>query len=264
MSPSKQQQIFITGGSGFLGSVVTELAVAEGFLVHALSRSEQSDEKLKKIGAVPVRGDLTSHNVLASESKAADIVFSLATAYILGRGTYADALPTDNAAIDAIASAIAGTDKPLIITNGTLVAQADGSGNETHEDALIESGPLGVRAQNEQHALSKAKDGVRVMCIRIAAYTYGRGGSGIKQFMGMTSHMGSIYTIEGGKNYVTATHVEDAAKLYLLAAQRGKAGDIFNAGAATDITAKEIYDAIAEAIGELLVSKWSTLAMRKL
>lgn len=253
MSPSKQQQIFITGGSGFLGSVVIESAVAEGFLVHALSRSKESDEKLKQLGAFPVRGDLTSHDVLASESKAADIIFSLATAYVLGRGPYADALPTDDAVIDTIASAIVGTNKPLIITNGTLVAQGDGSGNETHEDAPIDSGPLGVRAQNEQHALSKAGYGVRVMSIRVAAYTYGRGGSGIKQFMGMASHMGSIFTIEGGKNYVTATHVEDTAKLYLLAAQKGKAGDIFNAGAATDITAKEIYETIAAAVGVQVV-----------
>lgn len=48
----------MTGASGYVGSVVTELVIAEGYDVYALSRTETSDAKLRSLGAVPVRGDL--------------------------------------------------------------------------------------------------------------------------------------------------------------------------------------------------------------
>ena len=70
--------IFITGGSGYIGSRIVEFAIADGYAVTALSRSEASDTKLSDLGATPVRGDLTTLDVLTREAAKADVVISMA------------------------------------------------------------------------------------------------------------------------------------------------------------------------------------------
>ena len=243
------QKLFITGASGFVGSVITELAIAEGYHVYGLSRSETSDTKLHSLGAKPVRGDLTSLDVLRSESARADVVIHLATAYKIGVGSYEDVMHIDLAAIDAIADALAGSKKPLVITSGTLSAAADPTGAETNEGSPPEPHPINTRGKVERHSLELASRGIRVTGVRLAPYTYGRGGSGVSMFMTMSARAGSVTCVNGGKNHTTTVHVDDAARLYLLAAQKGKAGELFNASGSTDTTAREIFDAIAAEIG---------------
>lgn len=246
MSPG---QLFVTGGTGYIGGVLIELAVSDGYKVHALSRSEDGDAKLRKLGAEPVRGDLTSLDVLQNESKQADAVINLATAYVFGQGKYEDALPIDNAAVDAMCDGLVGTNKPLITTSGTLSAQADPNGNETNEDAPPEPSHLNVRIRAEHHALAQAKERVvRVMVVRMSPFTYGNGGSGIARFMGMAKNMGGLPTVNGGENRTTAVHVDDAARLVLLAVKKGEAGDVFNVSSQTEVTMGTLFDAINSSV----------------
>lgn len=243
------QRLFITGASGYIGAVVTEFALAEGYEVHALSRSETSDAKLRNLGATPVRGDLTSLDLLRAESAAADAVIHLATAFVMGVGTYAESMPADIAAVDAIADGLAGTNKPLVTTSGTLSVNPDPTGAETNEESPLGTGPLHARVKTEQHSLSLAKRGIRVTAVRVAPYTYGRGGSGVGLLMGMAIKAGSLTCVDGGKNHTTVVHVDDAARLFLLAAQKGKAGEAYIASSTTDITARQMFDAMAAALG---------------
>ncbi|TGJ79543.1 hypothetical protein E0Z10_g9229, partial [Xylaria hypoxylon] len=82
MPAQKQQRIFMTGASGFIGSRVTEFALAKGYAVHGLARSEPGAAKLRALGAVPVSGSLLSLDVLRAEAAQADIVIHLADAWI--------------------------------------------------------------------------------------------------------------------------------------------------------------------------------------
>lgn len=243
------QKLFLTGASGYVGSVITELAIADGYEVYGLSRTETSDAKLHSLGAKPVRGDLTSLDVLRSESGKSDIVIHLATAYTIGVGTYEDAMPVDIAAVNAIADGLANSNKPLVITSGTLSAAADPTGAETNEASPPEPHPINTRMKTEQHSLTLTNRGIRVTGVRLAPYTYGRGGSGVKLFMGMSAQAGSVTCVDGGKNHTTTVHVDDAARLFLLTAQKGKAGNIYNASGSTDVTARQVFDAIAAELG---------------
>ncbi|KAL3957640.1 hypothetical protein ACCO45_008218 [Purpureocillium lilacinum] len=262
------KRIFLTGGSGYVGAVVAEQALAAGHSVRALSRSERSDAKLQALGAVPVRGDLTTLDVLRAESAAADAVIHLATAYVLGGpGTYDDVLPVDVAALDALAEGLAGTDRPLVTTAGTLLAAADPAGGETDEASPEDASPLNTRGKHEKHALALATEGVkssgsgggngrtvRVSSVRLAPWVYGRGGSGVGLFLNAAAKAGCATTVDGGTNRTTTVHVDDAARLYLLAAGAGErpaaaAGEVFNASGETDVTVGDMFGAMARALG---------------
>ena len=51
-------KVHVTGGSGFTGGFVVAELVRRGHEVHALARSEASAERVAKLGASPVMGDL--------------------------------------------------------------------------------------------------------------------------------------------------------------------------------------------------------------
>lgn len=53
-------KIFITGASGFVGGAAVKRLLAEGCEVIAMSRSENSDQKIRALGAAPSRCDLDS------------------------------------------------------------------------------------------------------------------------------------------------------------------------------------------------------------
>ena len=75
---------FVTGGAGFLGSAVVRRLVARGDEVIALARSEQAATTLTRLGAVPVRGDITDARQLDQFLNDVDVLFHMAGAYRVG------------------------------------------------------------------------------------------------------------------------------------------------------------------------------------
>lgn len=179
----KKERIFMTGASGYIGSVITEFAIADGYEVYGLSRSEKNDEKLKNLGAVPVRGDLTSVDVLRREAAAADIVIHLADPFNFDpAANYDDVIKIQAAVADAFADSMQGTGKALVMTSGTLMAAPSPNGAETDETAPVYENTIVPRYRVEQYDLTLAKKGIKVSTIRLPPYVYGRGGSGIRLF----------------------------------------------------------------------------------
>ena len=107
-----------------------------------------------------------------------------------------------------------------------------------------------MRVRAEHHALAQSKERrVRVMIVRMAPFTYGNGGSGIALFMRMAKKMSGIPTVNGGRNRTTAVHVNDAARLVLLAVEKGEAGNVFNVASQTEVTTGALFNAINSSVG---------------
>src|ERR1700741_5559990 len=70
-------RIFMTGASGYIGSVVAEKAVKQGHDVIGLARSEVSQEKLREMGVTPFPGDLESPDLLTQDAANSDAVLHL-------------------------------------------------------------------------------------------------------------------------------------------------------------------------------------------
>ena len=221
-------RIFVTGATGYIGRVVTERVQAEGHTVHGLSRNEEGDAKLRALGATPVRGDLSSPDVLRRESSEADAVLHLAYIHDWGMD-YEEILRIDAAAVDALGGPLRGTGKGFVVTSGTAVVEPDPAGGETTEESpLSETFVLKDRIRSERHALRLSEDGVRVSAVRLPPYVYGRGGSYfVPMLMEMAAKAGESIYVDDGSLRTSGVHVDDAATLFLLAARGGEGGRRF-------------------------------------
>ncbi|PYI11331.1 NAD dependent epimerase/dehydratase [Aspergillus sclerotiicarbonarius CBS 121057] len=242
--------IFLTGGSGYIGSAITTHALSKGYTIHSLSRTPQSDSKILSLGATPIRGDLTSLSVLRTQSQAADIVMHLADPMSGNHSLpYSERIRVDDEAVTAIGDGLAGSNKALVVTSGSLVVAASAGGEETNEESALWEKPLNERIVSERNNLRVGGRGIRVSVVRLAPFVYGRGGSGVALFMKMYMGLGEVKVVGDGRAVTSAVHVEDAARLYLLAAERAEAGEVFNGCSEWGVTFGELGRAMAEVLG---------------
>ena len=74
-------KIFVTGGSGFVGSYLIPRLVEKGYEVVAVARSEEALHKVSVAGAVGVQGDITDFESLDRAVAGCDLVVHLAAAF---------------------------------------------------------------------------------------------------------------------------------------------------------------------------------------
>jgi nucleoside-diphosphate-sugar epimerase len=242
----ENMRIFVTGASGYVGSVVTEKAVKSGHQVVGLARSESSAAKVKKLGAQPLLGTLDNLDLLKKAAQEADAVLHIGFVHEFDR-PYDQLLAIDVAAIKTMSAGLLGSNKPLIATTATGIIQPN-NGQETTEDSPITESPLGARYVSERATLDFVKDGVRSMVIRLAPYVYGRGGSYfVPALIQATAKYGFAPYIGDGLHMTTAADVDAAADLYLLAMEKGKAGSTFNCSTETDVRFVDLAKSVAAA-----------------
>ncbi|KAF9885232.1 hypothetical protein FE257_000592 [Aspergillus nanangensis] len=243
-----QQKFFITGATGYVGSVVTSFAVQAGHDVRGLSRHEKGDALLESLGATPVRGDLTTFDILSAESAKADVVLHLAFDHNFTQ-PFEQIIKLDADAVEALATPLIGTNKPLVTTGGTAMVVADPNHGETDETAPFRETVI-PRHRAEQNSLSWAEKGVRVTSIRLPQYVYGRATEHgfAAQLIKLAVQTGESAYIGDGEYYASTVYVDDAARLYFEVAAKAGAGEIFNGTGCTTTT----YKALATSIGKLL------------
>lgn len=242
-------RIFMTGASGYIGSVVAEKAIEQGHTVVGLARSAASQEKLRKMGVTPLPGDLESLELLTQAAADSDVVLHLGFVHEFHR-PYEELLAIDIAAIRAMGKGLEGSGKRLLMTSGTGVTEPNPSGAETNEESPITNTPLRARVEAEQAALALESEGVSPVVIRLAPYVYGRGGSVfVPALLQAATEHGVAPYVGDGTVLTSSADVDAVAELYLLAAEKAPAGSIFNGTTETDVPLKKLAEAIGKAVG---------------
>ena len=203
-------KVFLTGTTGYIGSVVAEKLLGNGHQVIGLARNEASERKLAERKMEFVRGDLHDFDVLKRSAREADAVIH--TAFSHNFSDYNDAVKLDREVIAAFAEALAQTNKPLIVTASSAVL-GDTRGVEADEDfPFAENSPRRLRGEAERDALQLSSKGIRSIVLRLPLFVYGRGGSSFVPFIiNQARAVGTANYIESGEHRVSAVHVEDAA-----------------------------------------------------
>ena len=240
--------IFLTGATGYIGSIVARRLQETGHTVAGLARSESSAQKLKSQGIEPVLGTLQDSTILIEAARKSEGVIH--TAFIHDYSDFAGAVKTERAVIAALIEALSGSGKPFIATSGTgLLGDTDDRIIDDSDNFEFQ-GELAGRAAAEQDIIRAAQENIRSMVLRLPIYVYGRGGS---QFIPLqindAKQAGVARYVEPGNFKYCAVHVDDAAELYIQALQNGRAGSIYHAVSETGITNQAISLAIAKMLG---------------
>ncbi|KAK6375668.1 hypothetical protein LTS17_007490 [Exophiala oligosperma] len=236
-------RVFITGASGFIGSAAAKELISHGHQVLGLARSDASADTVTKAGAEVLRGHLEDLEALKKGAKESDAILHLG--FIHDFSDMAHNTAVDRAAINAMADAIAGSGKPLIIASGSLMVAKGAVATEDSEISR-DPGPYDRwRSEDLILALTKEKN-FRGMIVRFAPTVHGAGDKGFaKIFVDMARKNGrALYTSASAR--WPGCHRLDAAVLLRLALEKGKSGGIYHSTAEQGILLKDTLELIGK------------------
>lgn len=152
-------RVFVTGATGFIGAAVVSELIAAGHQVLGLARSAAAAASLASAGAEVHRGALDNLDSLRGAAATSDGVIHAAFVHD-DFSDYAGAAQIDRRAVETLGGALAGSDRPFVVTSVTTLLAPARLGME--QDAPDPGSESVARIASEEAAMSTASRGVRV------------------------------------------------------------------------------------------------------
>lgn len=255
--------VFVTGGTGHIGSYIIPELIAAGHEVTGLARSDESAAAVSALGAEVRRGDISDLDGLKVAAAESDGVIHVAHRQ--------DLLPSGG--IDAVAAAelqimlaygeaLAGSGKPLVVSGSIGSPGWEHLGRPaTEEDPALPGGDkykgtLRVRNIVETTVVGLAERGVRSSIVRIPpiAHSTTDNAGFLPLLIGLAKEKGVVGYPGDGANLWPAVHSRDLASLFRLALEKGPAGKNWHGIEGKGIRFREIAEAIGSRLGLPAVS----------
>jgi nucleoside-diphosphate-sugar epimerase len=273
-------RIFVTGASGFVGGAATRSLIAAGHSVLAMSRSEESDAKIRALGAEPVRCDL--ENVVGPHLAGADVVLHCA-AFVEQWGPRNAWTRFNVEGTRNVLSAAQNWGVPRFIHIGTEAALFRGQ----HLRGVDETYPLAPRspypysstkAQAEQLVRDANAPGFETIVLR-PRFIWGPGDTTLLPAIVAMAKAGQFMWINGGRAMTSTTHIANLVHAIDLALTKGRAGEAYfilddgvrpmremlsgmAASRGVALPDKSVPGWVADAIGATCETLWRTFPMK--
>ena len=230
-------QVFLTGGTGYIGAAVLDALIRSGHHVTALVRDPDKAARLEARGATSVLGEIAGPARYLTQATAADAVVH--TAF--------EATPrgpaVDQQFLDVMLPALAATGRPqaFVYTSGIWVLgpQPDGA-DETATLAPVDL--VAWRPRHESRVLAAHAGALRTAVVR-PGIVYG-GSRGIVSDMLKDALNGLVRVIGDGKNRWPCVYDRDLGDLYARLVASADASGVFHAAGDEDERVLDIAEAI--------------------
>ncbi|HVE38548.1 MAG TPA: NAD-dependent epimerase/dehydratase family protein [Planctomycetota bacterium] len=246
-------RIFLTGGTGYIGSAIAGALTRAGHSVTALTRSPEKERGLLQLGVSPVRGDLadpaTYERIAALHDTIVHAAFEDAETDLIALETLIGAARTDDG-------------RHLVYTSGSWVL------GDTHGSIAYENTPIRAparlvswRGEHEQLVLLAADEGVTPSVVRPGLVYGGKGGL-VSGYFSSAAEEGAANYIGSGRNHLSLIYREDLAQLYRLVVERRGWG-VFHGVDGVPLIVEEVARAASELAGAAGATKSIPLAQAR-
>jgi nucleoside-diphosphate-sugar epimerase len=226
--------VFLTGGTGYIGSAILDALVRAGHHVDALVRHGEKAAVVKARGARPILGELSDPASYAAAARSADGVIHAAIE------DSPRAAQLDAVLLDTVLAPGDRTDRFFIYTSGVWVLGPTAS--PAAENAPVDPAQISAwRAPHERRVLEAA--GLRAVVVR-PAIVYG-GARGIVGDLFRDAANGLVRVVGRGDNHWPLVYDRDLADLYARLAASPEAAGVYHANDEGDERVSELVEAIA-------------------
>jgi nucleoside-diphosphate-sugar epimerase len=229
-------RVFVTGATGFIGSLVVQELIGGGHKVLGLARSDAGAKTLTALGAEVLRGSLEDLEGLRKGAATSDAVIHLGFLHDFSK--FAENCEVDRRAIEALGAGIGGSNKPLIVTDGAPV--------ETEDEAVPADIPTPRVSENT--ALGLLSKRVRASVVRLPQVHDTKKQGLVSYLIAIAREKGVSAYVGDGSNRWPSVHVSDAARLYKLVLEKNEAGARYHAVAEEGVRLREIAETIGRGL----------------
>jgi nucleoside-diphosphate-sugar epimerase len=237
-------RIFVTGATGFIGSALVPELINAGHQVLGMARSDEGARTLMAAGAEVQRGYLEDLEGLRCGAARADGVIHLAFDHNFSN--FAANCEKDRRAIEALGAALAGSNRPLIITSGTGMGSTV-PGQPATEDIFNADHP-NPRSASELAGAALSAAGVNVSVVRLPQVHNTVKQGLVTYAIALARDKGVSAYVGDGLNRWAAAHVLDVARLYRLALEKQEPGSRYHAVAEEGVATRDIAETIGRGL----------------
>src|SRR5438067_7849488 len=223
-------QVFVTGGSGFIGGRLIERLIADGHSLRALARSQAAADRVREHGAEPVRGELDDGASLRAGAEGCELAFHAAAT--LGdwgrredfeRGNVTGTFNVLAACADAGVRRLVHVGTEAALMAGAPLVEVDESAPLQPDSPVLYSA---TKARAEQAVLDANREGFETVVVR-PRFVWGAGDTTLLPAITEMVRRGRFAWIAGGRHRTSITHVDNTVEGLMLGAVRGRTGNAY-------------------------------------